>query len=138
MAYAAGLGRFGLNGCLITPRGAMVRLGSLVTDAPLDVRPRREADHRAPCLRDGGAGCGLCLRKCPAGAISSSGLDKEKCYLRRQAIRERSLGDYSGKFRMLAAPIVKGGRKADGFSLGCALCSSGVPCESADPAPGAV
>jgi hypothetical protein len=108
----------------------------LVTDAPLEIGPRRDGDHRAPCLRDGGAGCGLCRARCPVQALSSGGLDKDKCYLRRQAVRERSLADYSGRFRLLSAPIVKGGKKSGGFSLGCALCACGVPCEAADPAPG--
>jgi epoxyqueuosine reductase len=134
IAYAAGLGLFGLNGCLITPRGAMVRLGSLVTNLPVCVTPRNASDHRAPCLRDGGNTCGLCLERCPADALAGSGLDKSKCYARRQAIRQRFLDAYSIQFRMLPAPIVKSGRRELGLSLGCALCASGVPCEASDTA----
>jgi len=132
VAYAAGLGSFGLNGCLITSRGAMVRLGSLVTNAPLRTSSKRETDYRSPCLRNGGDDCGLCLEKCPCQAISHAGLDKTKCYARRQTIRERSIDLYTRKFHMLPAPIVKGGKKSTGFSLGCALCVSGVPCEGSD------
>ena len=132
-AFAAGLGTFGLNGCLITGAGAMVRLGSLVTDLPLDTAPGRPPDHRAPCLADGGRTCAACVAMCPAGAISPAGLDKEKCYARRNEIRSRSLGSYSGKYRLIPALVAKAGTKTPGFSLGCALCASGVPCESADP-----
>jgi len=132
-AFAAGLGTFGLNGFLITGAGGMVRLGSLVTDMPLDAAPGRPPDHRAPCLADGGRTCGACVAMCPAGAISPAGLDKEKCYARRNAIRSRSLVAYSEKYRLIPALVAKAGKKTPGFSLGCALCASGVPCESADP-----
>jgi len=133
VAYAAGLGTFGLNGFLITPLGAMARLGSLVTDAPLDVGPDRPADHRAACLADGGRDCGLCLGRCPAGAVSAVGLDKEACYRRREEIRGRSLGPYAERYLMIPSEIIKGGRRVPGFSLGCALCASDVPCEDRDP-----
>lgn len=133
VAFAAGLGTFGLNGFLITASGAMVRLGSFVTDAPLDPGPDRPADHRAACLADGGRECGRCLDRCPAGAISPAGLAKEDCYRRRNEIRGRSLGLYVERYRMTRSDIIKGGNRAPGFSLGCALCASGVPCEDRDP-----
>lgn len=133
VAYAAGLGTFGLNGFLITPLGAMVRLGSLVTDAPLDVGPDRPADYRAACLADGGRDCGLCLGRCPAGALSTAGLGQQACYERRNEIRARSLGVYVERYRMTPAEIVKSGKRTPGISLGCALCASGVPCEDRDP-----
>ncbi len=132
VAFAAGLGSFGLNGSLITPKGAMVRLGSLITNMPLRVAGREEKDHRAPCLRDGGKNCGHCLARCPVQAISADGLDKSRCYDRRRVIREKFLESYASKFRMLSAPIVKSGRREAGYSLGCGLCYSGVPCEASD------
>jgi ferredoxin len=133
VAFAAGLGAFGLNGYLITRLGAMVRLGSLITDAPLVAERKWPSDHRAGCLADGGKQCGSCIAKCPAGAILSAGLEKEACYRRRNEIRARSLNFYSGKYQLIPAVIAKAGKKEPGFSLGCALCASGVPCESADP-----
>jgi epoxyqueuosine reductase len=132
VAYAAGRGSFGLNGCLITPRGGMVRLGSLVTNLPVRITPRKRSDYRAPCLRDGGKTCGFCLERCPAHALDGNGLDKSKCYARRQTIRHKFLSSYSEKFQMLPSPIIKSGRTEVGFSLGCALCVSGVPCEASD------
>jgi len=129
VAYAAGLGQFALNGCLMTPLGTFVRLGSIVTDMPFRVSVSKRECHKASCLEDGGQDCGLCIKRCPARAISSEGLDKEKCYLRRQAIRDRFLEPLQKTFPLLASPIVKSGRKEMGFSLGCALCLSGVPCE---------
>ncbi len=130
VAYAAGLGRFGLNGCLITPLGINVRFASIVTSLPLDVTVKKKNDYRAPCLEDGGEKCGLCLERCPVQAISRKGLDKSKCYQRRQAIRKRFLALYSKRYSLNSSPIVKSGRRAPGFSLGCAVCMSAVPCES--------
>jgi len=134
VAFTAGLGKFGLNGSLITPLGSNVRLGSVVTDMPLAVTPRADDEYRAPCLLSGGETCGECIRRCPVGAISPAGLDKSKCYEMRQAVRTRFLEPYARRFQMLRAPVVKSGRRQAGYSLGCALCQCGVPCESRFPA----
>ena len=133
IAYAAGLGTFGLNGFLITPLGAMVRLQSLVTDLPLTPTPPRPEDHRAPCFIAGGTECNACAIKCPAKAISAGGPDKEMCYLRRKEIRDRSLELYVDKYELFPTRIASSGRKFRGISIGCAVCASGVPCESCDP-----
>jgi len=133
IAYAAGLGRFGLNGCLITASGANVRLGSVVTNLPLEPTPREKESFRAPCLELKGEGCGRCIERCPVGAISREGLDKSKCYIWRKTIRERYLDAYSREAHMLPAPVVKSGKRKDGYSLGCALCQCGVPCEGCNP-----
>lgn len=131
VAYAAGLGRFGLNGCLITPRGTSVRLASIVTDLPLRLTPAKRECYRAPCLENGGEACGVCIERCPVQAISPDGLDKAKCNARRKAIRENFLAPYEQKFHLLPSPIVARGRREMGYSLGCALCLSAVPCEEA-------
>lgn len=133
VAFAAGLGNFGLHGLLITSRGTMVRLGSLVTNLPLPVTSARDGEYRAPCLRDGGRGCGFCRDRCPVSAILRSGLDKSKCFGRRQAIRRRFLQPYVQKFGLIPSPIVRSGKREHGFSLGCALCSTAVPCEASRP-----
>lgn len=137
VAYAAGLGRFGLNGGLITPAGIAVRFGSVVTDLDAEPTPRAAGGHLHPCLGEEGTGCGRCIPRCPAGAISRSGLDKEKCYERRNAVRERFLPVYLQTLELLEAAVVKGGKRASGHSLGCALCQCGVPCEAGIPRPGA-
>jgi len=133
VAYAAGLGRFGLNHALITARGICVRIGSLVTDAPLETGPARPADHRAPCLATAGRACDRCRSRCPVGAISGDGLDKVRCYDMRQAVRRRSLETYVRALPLLPIPVTKSGRTRPGHSLGCALCQCGVPCERSDP-----
>ena len=133
VAYAAGLGTFGLNGFLITPLGAMVRLQSFVTDLPMTPTKPRPEDHRALCLADGGASCRACVAKCAARAISAGGPDKEICYGRRKEIRDRSLELYVDKYQLFPTAITASGRKFKGISIGCAVCASGVPCECRDP-----
>ncbi len=133
VAYAAGLGSFGLHGSLITPVGSYVRFGSIVVNLPPGTVTPRMDDYRAPCLATGGETCGLCRDRCPVGAISDKGMDKEKCYMRRNEIRERHMVSYADKYHMLPSPIVKGGTRKGGYSLGCALCLCGVPCEETDP-----
>jgi len=133
VAYAAGLGYFGLNEALITPLGINVRIGSIITNMPLGSSSWRNGDYRALCLQDGGDACGLCLDRCPVGAISKSGLDKTKCYAQRKAVRNEYLERYRQELQMLSSPIPISGQRRKRYSLGCALCQCGVPCESMDP-----
>lgn len=65
-AQAAGLGVLGKNNLLITPSlGPRVRLGALVTAAPLD--------HDVPVSQDLCADCVACIAACPVGALSEPG-----------------------------------------------------------------
>ena len=137
-AYAAGLGLFGLSGALITSLGTNVRLGSVVTNLPLTPTPRHGEGHRAPCLVSEGNVCGKCVARCPVGAISSAGLDKTACYAMRKAVRERCIDTYTQTLHLLPAPITTRGSKRLGYSLGCALCQCGVPCEGRFPSFGTV
>jgi len=132
-AFAAGLGRFGLNNALITARGTSVRIGSVVTDLAVEPTPRRYADHRAPCRASGGRLCGRCMERCPVGAVSTEGMDKTLCYGMRKAVREKFMDVYAAEMHMLRAPVVKSGSRDATYSLGCALCMNGVPCEACDP-----
>ncbi len=132
-AFAAGLGRFGLSAGLITAAGMHVRFGSVVTDLPLTVTPRHDDEHRAPCLATGGRTCGACIARCPVGAVGPSGLDKERCQAMRTAVRERFLEDYRARLPLRPSPVAKNGTRAPGYSLGCALCQCGVPCEARNP-----
>ncbi len=115
-AYAAGLGTFSLNDGLITPRGIAHRLGSVVTDAVVPPSERPDRDYRANCLTCRGDECGVCIERCPAGAISLAGHDKERC---RQYSYE--------------VVLEKLGKEYEVEVTGCGLCQTGVPCESRIP-----
>lgn len=99
IAYLAGLGTFGINNMLITERGCAGRLGSLVTDYPFK-NPHNRPD-REYCLNKLNGSCGVCLKKCPAGAYKDSGFDRHICYslCLENSLRYKELGkaDVCGK-----------------------------------------
>jgi len=112
IAYAAGLGTFGHHRAFISRLGSAIRLGSAVTDAPIPPTPRTYSAHLENCLLAKRGRCLVCADRCPAGAISENGHDKEVCrdYYYRHIVPTRS--GSSGVERM-----------------GCGLCTTGVPCE---------
>jgi len=111
-AYACGLGAFGLSDGLITPKGKAIRVGSMVTDLPLRPSEKVYRHHQANCLFYFNKTCKACAGRCPAGAITSKGHDKEKCF-------EYSYG-----------VVRRDKMKEYGVSItGCGLCQTKVPCE---------
>ena len=127
VAYASGLGTFGLCDGLITAAGKAVRLGSVVVRMQIPSTQRPYSDRHAYCLffserTDAGTGrarshaCGKCMDRCPAGAITEAGHDKDKC---RQFTSHTTV-EYI--------------RSHYGFNgYGCGLCQTGVPCECKIP-----
>lgn len=77
VAYVCGLGEFGLHHMLITPSGCAGRFGSLVIGLPLSPSLRQEGQR---CLFYDQRKCLACVKKCPSGALTQEGLDKQKCY----------------------------------------------------------
>jgi len=74
IAVAAGLGWMGRNNLLVTPKyGSVVRLVSILTNAPLEID--------SPLNTDCGE-CVNCVSACPAGSIKidPKEFDKESCY----------------------------------------------------------
>jgi len=135
VAYAAGLGRFGLNGSLITARGSHVRLGSVVAGLALDLPPVGLEGFRAPCFESRGTLCRRCIDRCPVGAVTTEGLDKRTCNARRKAVRERSLSALRKKHPLKRFRLPIDGARRWSYPLGCALCQCGVPCEGREPFP---
>ena len=116
MAYAAGLGTFGLCDGLITPRGKAMRTGSVVAHIQITATHRPYEDHRAYCLFFSRGICGQCITRCPVGALSEKGHDKLKCLQHLKPV---------------SAEYVKANYGFDGY--GCGLCQTAVPCESKIP-----
>lgn len=77
-AYAAGLGTFGMNNMLITKNGCCGRYFTIVTN--LDVEPDAPLMEEL-CLYKKNGSCGVCLKNCPMGALSTSGYERHKCYV---------------------------------------------------------
>lgn len=116
VAHAAGLGTFGLCDGLITPVGKAMRTGSVVAGLKIPPTPRPYTDHHAYCLFYTHGTCGKCIPRCPVGAISEKGHDKQKCF---RHIRETT------------TPYVLATFGLQGHM--CGLCQTGVPCESRIP-----
>lgn len=115
-AYVAGLGTFSLNDALITPKGIAHRLGSVITDLSLLPSSRPYPERRANCLYYREGTCGVCIQRCPVGALSTSGHDKNLC-------REHVYGT-------IPAAVSE---RYGVTSTGCGLCQTRVPCEGAIP-----
>jgi epoxyqueuosine reductase QueG len=78
IAYAAGLGTFGINNMLITEKGCCGRCSTVVTNLELPVgQPMKEE----LCLYKKNGRCGACVRHCPGGALTTEGYDRDKCYV---------------------------------------------------------
>ena len=111
-AYVSGLGTFGLCDGLITPRGKAGRLGCVVTDLVLSPSDRPYDDPNAHCLYHFNGSCRACEARCPAGAITREGHDKDKCY------------DF---MHNTSSPAKNSEYGVD--ITGCGLCQTKVPCE---------
>jgi len=116
-AYAAGLGTFSLNDALITPRGIAHRCGSVITDLPLAPSPRPYPHHYHNCLHYRNNSCGACIARCPAGAISQQGHDKDACSRYVYGTAVAAVAEQFGVTH-----------------TGCGLCQTKVPCEERIPA----
>ena len=112
VAYACGLGTFGLSDGLITAKGKAIRVGSVVTDLPLKASKKVYPHRRANCLYYFNKTCRTCAARCPVGAITAKGHDKDRC-------SEYSYG-----------VIRRDKNKEYGVTIaGCGLCQTKVPCE---------
>jgi epoxyqueuosine reductase len=111
-AYAAGLGSFSLSDGFITAAGIAHRLGSVVTTATLAPTSEGRPGVTEHCLFFDGR-CSACIGRCPAGAISAKGHDKDRCNAYLEALK--------------AAPQWSTPNTA------CGLCQVKVPCEARIP-----
>lgn len=114
IAYAAGLGTFGLCDGLITEAGKAHRIGSFILNRRFR-SPKRTEDIHANCLFFQGKACSACVKRCPANAISEKGHDKVKC----------------SEFVFAQQPKILTTYGIDIYA--CGLCQTGVPCENGIP-----
>ena len=105
-AALSALGRVGKNGLLINEKyGSWVFVGEIVTTLRLE-------NSGEICSCDE---CGLCIKKCPTGALSDSGVDKSRCL---SDITQRK-GELSDEERSLI--------KQSGCVWGCDVCQLVCP-----------
>lgn len=76
-AYAAGLGKFGVNRMLITKAGSAGRYGTVIMSQEITPDERPEEEY---CLYYKNGSCLKCLKACPVNALSTDGFDRFKCY----------------------------------------------------------
>lgn len=116
VAYATGLGTFGLHGAIITDAGCVHRLKSLLIRARFDEFDSVNEHPFGNCLYCMKKTCGACIGRCPTGAVSEQGHDPVAC-------EEHAKGRNSQRVR-------------DEYGLdvpGCALCMNGIPCSRRNP-----
>lgn len=105
-AYVCGLGTFGLSKGLITKKGMAGRFMSIILDVEIQPDEREYTGVYDYCTQ-----CGVCIRRCPVGAISfENGKDHTMCSDWLNVTGQK----YSPRF-------------------GCGLCQTKVPCESRIP-----
>jgi epoxyqueuosine reductase len=119
VAYACGLGTFSLSDGFITPKGIAIRIGSVVTLLKLAPSEKRYRHHKENCLFFRNEKCGKCIVRCPAGAITEKGHDKDRCRGYISESLKTKWAEYG-----LQSP-----------SLACGLCQTAVPCEFEIPRP---
>jgi epoxyqueuosine reductase len=132
IAFAAGLGTFSLHEGLITEVGCNVRLGSIITDCPLEVTPRNNDDPYSNCLFFSNGTCKECIDKCPINAITENGHDKVLCNKYRLMVSRKMvprLQPYlKPHFRRINNEWTE-----ESYPVGCAFCQFGVCCMDKNP-----
>jgi epoxyqueuosine reductase QueG len=114
VAHIAGLGSFGINNMLITEKGCCGRFGSLVTGWAPEPAVSPGAEGAAEyCLHRRKGGCGLCQKRCPAGAYRDGVFNRRVCYDR--CLENARL------------------HRAAGFADVCGKCLCGLPCSASAP-----
>ena len=117
-AYACGLGTFSLSDGFITAKGIAIRAGSVVTLLKLAPSEKKLRYHKENCLFFRNEKCGRCIARCPAGAITKEGHDKDKCH------------QYQDSDPLKAKRL-----EYQNPASACGLCQTGVPCEFRIPRP---
>jgi epoxyqueuosine reductase len=112
MAFAAGLGSFGLSDGFLNERGIAMRCGSLIVEYQLP----SDANKRPPTPYEYCTMCGECVTRCPAEAISlETRHNKVKC----------------ANYVFKTTRFIKKNYGIDIYA--CGLCQVNVPCENELP-----
>ena len=116
VAFACGLGTFGLHGALITEMGCTHRLISVIVDTKIEGAVEPPENHNIACRYFTDGSCGECMTRCPVGAIVPGKHVIERCY-------EHEWMTCRTKSREIFGTEVPA----------CGLCMCGVPCDIENP-----
>lgn len=133
LAYAAGLGTFGLNNMLITEKGCSGRCNTVITN--LDIKPDMPKKEEA-CLYKRNGSCMACLAKCPTGALTKTGFDRHRCY--EQCLKNAGIYKDFGSSYVPETDMSEAGADCLGEVAGigsevCGKCIAGLPCTFRTP-----
>lgn len=98
VAVASGLGWIGKSGLVVNGRhGARIRFSSILTDLPVKT---------GSPIENGCGKCARCIELCPAGAISQSGYDMNKCLSKLKTFAKKpGIGVYICGVCVKACPV---------------------------------
>lgn len=117
VAWAAGLGTFGINNMLITPTGCCGRFGSIVTDSALKTDQPLAGEL---CIYKKTGQCRACVARCPSKALTLQGFDRKKCY----ELVSRNAKIFTG----LGISYEEAGNDPGIGSEVCGKCTTCIPC----------
>lgn len=132
IAFAAGLGTFSLHEGLISEVGCNIRLGSIITDCPLEITPRKDDNPYSNCLFYFNGSCRECIDKCPANAITEDGHNKVLCNNYRLKVSRKMVPRLQGLLKPHFRRINNEWTE-ESYPVGCAFCQFGVICMNKNP-----
>lgn len=94
LAYAAGLGTFGINNMLISDAGCCGRYNSIVANIPVDPGHHVTQEN---CLYKSKGICKKCVKNCFSGALTIERFDRHLCYNTCLKNKEKYGADVCGK-----------------------------------------
>lgn len=116
VAYACGLGSFGLHGALITDRGCTHHLMSFIVNTGFGAYSIPQELYYENCLYLNEHTCGKCMTRCPVNSITEKGHCVRTCLGHESVVNK------------------KRAKEIYGIEIeACGLCMSGVPCSLRNP-----
>lgn len=95
IAFIAGHGTFGLNNMLISEKGCVGRYFSIITALDVEADKIKIVER---CIYKKTGKCQLCVKRCPAGALTVNGFNRFRCLEQCMKNDERYKGaDVCGK-----------------------------------------
>ena len=118
IAFMCGLGTFGHCNGLITKKGKAMRFTTILIESDIEADVRTYEKYNEWCKKTSAEGCDACIKRCPVGAITEDGHNKDVCEKFIVHIKDKALRE---------------GLVTSATATGCGLCQCGVPCQDGIP-----